>query len=635
MPSITSFRSIAAMSSREKISFVLAVFFPLFVLYNALFHPWVVHPERAFFFGTIIALTIFLTPIKTKGIVRSKIYLAIDLILIAAVVASAVHIMLDWEYITLFMGAPRTIDILLGIVALLVTLEATRRRMFPLVPVCILFLLYALYGKYIPGLMGAPDLTFARHLHRMYLTTQGLYGLVLNVGLKYIVPFLIMGSLLKAMGAMNILNDFVNMMVGRTAGGPAKIAVITSSMFGMMSGSAVANVAFTGTFTIPLMKRYGYKPEFAAGVEACSSTGGQIMPPIMGTAAFIMADYTGIPYVRIMLAAILPALLYYLTIFLRVHYKAKQEGLQKPSADIVGRLSTVREIIPRLVPLIIVLTTLMWGLFVWTPTKAAVVTIAAIIPISFLRRETWLTPKRIINGLVDATYSFMPIGAALIAIGILMAVATATGVGLKFSELMLIASGESLVLLLLVTSFAAILFGMGIGGTAVYIFVALMLAPALVDLGIPVLPAHFFIFFWSNLQSITPPVCIASYTAASIANANPTKTAIAGVSLGFVGFLVAFLFVLHPELLLMGSAASSIITFSLMAIGIFGLVFGIGGYLNRQLSLWERALFLVAAGVVFLQLNYITSILGVVAIGVLAFVSIIIKKRSQRSQNIT
>jgi TRAP-type uncharacterized transport system fused permease subunit len=229
----------------------------------------------------------------------------------------------------------------------------------------------------------------------------------------------------------------------------------------------------------------------------------------------------------------------------------------------------------------------------------------------------------------------MPIGAALIAIGILMAVATGTGVGLKFSELMLIASAESLALLLLVTSFAAILFGTGIGGTAVYIFIALMLAPALIDLGIPVLPAHFFIFFWSNLQSITPPVCIASYTAASIANANPTKTAIAGVSLGFVGFLVAFLFVLHPELLLMGSAASSIITFSLMAIGIFGLVFGIGGYLNRQLSLWERALFLVAAGVVFLQLNYITSILGVVAIGVLAFVSIIIKKRSQRSQNIT
>jgi TRAP transporter 4TM/12TM fusion protein len=402
-------------------------------------------------------------------------------------------------------------------------------------------------------------------------------------------------------------------------------------MFGMMSGSSVANVAFTGTFTIPLMKRYGYKSEFAAGVEAAASTGGQLMPPIMGTAAFIMADYTAIPYVHIMVAAILPAILYYMAVFLRVHFKAKQEGLVRPSAAIVGRTASVKELIPRLIPLVIVFAVLMVGLFTWTPTRAAVVTIAAIIPLSFLRRETWLTPRKILDGLVDATRSFLPIGAALIAIGILMAVATVTGIGLKFSELMLVASGESLALLLLATAVACIIMGMGIGGTAVYVFVALMIGPALVKLGVPLLPAHLFIFYFAQLQSITPPVCMASYTAASIAKANPTKTALTGVSLGIVGFLTAFLFVLHPELLLIGSPASILIMFSLMAIGLLGLTFALGGYINRQLSLWERALFLISAAVIFAQWNYALSLVGVAMIGVLIFVSITLKRRSQTS----
>ena len=252
-----------------------------------------------------------------------------------------------------------------------------------------------------------------------------------------------------------------------------------------------------------------------------------------------------------------------------------------------------------------------------------------------MRRETWLTPRRIFDGLVDATRSFLPVGAALIAIGILMAVATVTGIGLKFSALMLVASGESLALLLLATAVACIIMGMGVGGTAVYVFVALMIGPALVKLGVPLLPAHLFIFYFAQLQSITPPVCMASYTAASIAKANPTKTALTGVSLGIVGFLTAFLFVLHPELLLIGSPVSILIIFSLMAIGLLSLTFALGGYINRQLSLWERALFLISAAVIFAQWNYALSLVGVAMIGVLIFVSIILKRRSQTSQNIT
>jgi len=621
------FQSLAGLA-REKIGYLVAVVFPLFILYNALFRPWLVHPERAFFFGAIIAMTIFLVPLKSKGVVRGTVLSIIDSVLIVAVIASAVHIFLDWENITLYLGAPRTIDIALGIVAIVVTLEATRRTMFPLVPITILFLLYAVYGQ-VGGLLGAPTFNLGRFIQLVYLQTEGLYGLVLNVALKYIIPFLIMGSILKVMGTMDVLADLVNAFVGRTIGGPAKIAVVTSSMFGTMSGSSVANVAFTGTFTIPMMKKYGYKSEFAGGVEATASTGGHLMPPIMGTAAFLMADYTGVPYVRIMLAAILPAILYYVALFLRVHFKAKQEGLSKPSEDIIGRIASVKELIPRLIPIVMAFAVLIVGLFTWTPTRAAIVTTGALLPLSFLRRETWLTPKKILDGLVDATRSFLPIGAALIAIGVIMAVATGTGIGLKFSDLMLIAAGESLLLLLLVTAAAAIIMGMGIGGTAVYIFVAIMLGPALVKLGVPILPAHLFIFYYSALQSITPPVCLTAYTAASIAGANPIKTALHAVSLGAVGFVVAFLFVWHPELLLMGSTASNLVTFSFMAIGTASLTFALGGYINRQLSLWERFLFVILAGVFFIQWSYAISLAAVAMTGALIFIPTILKRRSQ------
>jgi len=622
----------ASTTSREKIAYLVTILFPLLVAYNAFFRPWLVHPERAFFLGWILVLAIFLVPLKSQGVVRRKIYFIIDLILIAGAIACATHIFVDWEYIVDHLGADtRLIDIVLGIAATVIALEATRRTMGPLVPVCILFLLYAMYGHYIPGLMEAPPLSLDRLIMQLYLsyTANGLYGLVLHMALSYIIPFLVMGGLLKAMGAMDVLGDLVNKLVGRTVGGPAKISCVTSGMFGMMSGSAVANVAFTGTFTIPIMKKYGYKPEFAGGVEAASSTGGQLMPPIMGAAAFMMADYTGIPYLTICLAALLPALLYFASIFFRIHYGAKQQGLHRPSADIVGRIASTRELIPRLIPLVIIFAILMTGLLTWTPTKAAIVTAAAIIPISFMRRETRLTPRKIIAGLRDATYSFLPLAGAVIAMGILIATAMVSGLGLKFSTLMLALSGESLVLMLLVTAVACIIMGMGVGGIAVYVFAAVMIAPALVQTGVPLMQAHLFIFYFAQIQCITPPVCLASYTAASIAQANPLKTALMGISIGFLGWVVPFIFVLHPELNFEGSPAAIGIIFLLMLIGLVGLTFGLGGFTNRQLSLWERALFLIAAGAIFAYWNIPLTLAAVVLMGILLFGPVILKRRNQ------
>jgi len=609
---------------------ILSITFPLFVLVIVTIRPLSLYPERASVFIFVLVLTFLLFPLNRKRVVPRKIYSIIDLTIIIATIVSGMHLVLDWEYVVAHMGSPRSIDIAMGITAILVTLEATRRTIFPIVLVCLAVLLYAGFGVHLGGIMAAAPYDIDRLMTQLYLTNQGLYGVVLDVVIKYVIPLLIMGALLKAMKAMDILGDFVNILVGRTVGGPAKLSVVTSGMFGMISGSSVANVGFTGTFSIPLMKRYGYQSEFAAGVEACASNGGQLMPPIMGTAAFIMADFIGVPYVRIMLAGFLPALLFYLAIFLRVHFKAKQEGLKRPSEDIVGRIAGLREIAPRLVPLLIIFAVLISGLFMWTPTRAAVVTIAAIIPISFLRRETWLTPRKILDGLIDSTNSIIPIGATCIAMGLIVGVTGLSGLGLKFSELMLIASSESLLLVLLLTAVACIIFGMGLASVAVYIFVSLMLAPALVQLGVPILPAHFFIFYFAQLSCITPPVCLCAYAAASLARANPMKTAFIAVSLGIMGFLVPFLFVINTSLLLEGSIVSIVITFSLVAIGVLGVTLGLGGYLNRQLSLWERALFGLSAFAIFAQWNYALSIGGVAMIAVLIFVSMILRKRVRK-----
>jgi len=550
-----------------------------------------------------------------------------------AAIVSGMHLILDWPYIVDNMGMPRPIDIGMGITAILVTLEAVRRTIWQIVPVCLLVLAYAVFGQHLSGIMMSAPFDIDRVITQIYLTNQGLFGIVLGVVIKYIIPFLIMGAMLKAMGAMDVLTDFVNILVGRTTGGPAKLAVVTSGMFGMMSGSSVANVAFTGTFTIPLMKRYGYKPEFAGAVEACASNGGQLMPPIMGTSAFIMADFIGVPYLNIMLAGFIPAVLFYIAIFLRVHYKAKQEGLTRPTEDIVGRIAGFRKIAPRLIPLVVIFVILMYGLFTWTPTMAAVVTIGAMIPISFFRRESRLTPAKIVAGLKDATNSIMPIGATCIAMGLIVGITGLTGLGLKVSELMIIAAGQSLVLVLLVTFVACVIFGMGLASAAVYIFVAIMLAPALMNLGLPMLVAHFFVFYFAQLSCITPPVCLCSYAASSIAKSNAMKTAFLAVSIGIMGFVVPFLFVFHTELLLEGSLVSSVISFLFMVIGLVALVFGLGGYLNRRLSLLERAVFLVLAAVLFVQWNYVISIFGLALIGVMIFISILIKRRSPTLSN--
>ncbi|MBW1699528.1 MAG: TRAP transporter fused permease subunit [Deltaproteobacteria bacterium] len=615
---------------RKRILHILSILFPLYVVVIVTLRPISLYPERASVFIFALVLTFLSYPLYSERPLLAKIYSFIDLVLIAGVIVSGMHLVVSWRYIVDHMGAPRTIDIAMGVVAILITLEAVRRTILLILPVILLVLAYAVWGSHLGGIMAAAPVDYERLISGIYLTFQGLFGIVLDVFIKYIIPLMVMGALLKAIGAMDVPGDLVNLAVGRTAGGPAKLAIVTSGLFGMMSGSAVANIGFTGTFTIPIMKKYGYQSDFSAAVEACASNGGQIMPPVMGASAFIMADFIGVSYARIMLAGFIPAFLFYITVFLRVHFRAKQRGLQRPSEDVIGKIKGIREIGPRLIPLVIIFTTLMVGLFMWSPTRAAVVTTFVIFPLSFFRRETRLTLGKILDALKDAAEAVVPVAATMVAMGMIVGVSGLSGLGIKFSELMLIASGQSLTLLLLVTMVACIIFGMGLASSAVYIFVAVMLAPALIKLGLPVLVAHFFIFYFAQLSCIIPPVCLCAYAAGSIARAEPMKTAFWAVSLGIMGFIVPFLFVFEPSLLLEGSFTSTMISFSLAFAGLFGLVFSLGGYLNRQLGPLQRTLFLVAAGIIFYRSGITLDLLGIFLLGALILINIIRKPAMTR-----
>lgn len=619
-----SISNITSKLSRANIKTVLAIIFPLFILFSISTRMIPVFPERIIVYLLVLVIGFIYFPTKRVG---GKVSLVIDAVLITAGIMSAVYILLNLEDIIYRQGAPTSLDLIFGVIATLIVLELNRRAIFPLGVVCLLFVVYAFFGEYMFGFLKTPGYDLSRVMTGFYLTMDGFFGLGVGVLIKYIFPFLIMGSLFNVLGGMDILSDLVKVIVGKTTGGPAKIAVTTSSLFGMVSGSSVANVCFTGNFTIPLMKRYGYKSVEAGAIETCASAGGQIMPPIMGTAAFLMADFTGIPYLHIMLAGFLPATLFYITLFARVHITAKRAGLGEVGGA-MGTQPRLREALLRAVPVFAMFAVLMFSLFNWTPMRAALLTIVAMIPLSFLRRDTRLTLRKILAGLRASTDGIISVACTCVGIGIIIGVAGMTGIGLKFSELLLTISGANVPLLLLVTFSACLIFGLGISTGVVYILVAIMLAPALVHCGVPLLPAHFFVMYAAILGTLTPPVCITAYAAATISGDNPLKVGIRSVAIGIVLFLMPFLIVLHPQLLLQTNIAEIIYTFLVLAGGCLGITFGVSGYINRNISVWER-ISLIGLGVMVIFCDQVIALIALVAMVILILVPIVLKKRSK------
>ena len=509
-------------------------------------------------------------------------------------------------------------DWVLGSIMVVVLLEASRRTIGLALPLtAAAFLAYAVF-------FAGADLT--QLMEQLYLGTEGIFGIPVSVSATYVVLFIIFGSLVERTGTGRLFMDFALALAGHTAGGPAKVACITSGLFGTVSGSAVANVMTTGTFSIPLMKKLGYRPAFAGAVEAVASTGGQIMPPIMGAAAFVMAEFLDTSYLAVAGFALIPAVMYFLAVFLAVHFEAKRtgmKGLPKPDLPRMG------EVLLRDGHLFLPLVAIVGFLFAgYSAAFAALGGIVSVLVAAGLRKSSrgYLNPKNLTEALFDGAKNAMIVALACGCAGIVIGVITLTGLGIEFTSLVLKVSGESLVLALVLTMIAGIILGMGLPTTPAYIMQVSLLVPALVKLGVVLEAAHMFAFYFAILSAITPPVALAVYAANGISNAGLWDTGLAALKLGATGYIVPFMFVFGPSLLLIGEPGTVALTAVTALIGVTCLASGLGGYLVAPLALWQRAA-LVAAALTLIKPGLTTDAVGLALAAAVLAINWLVQRR--------
>ncbi|BCV24124.1 TRAP transporter permease [Gelria sp. Kuro-4] len=604
-PRTRSFRGVPAV-----IISLIAIAASLFHLYTAQFGLFFALTQRDIHWMFMSVLIFLLYP-ATKDAARNRLPWY-DVIMIVLALTGGLYILIDMENIVARAGAPTRADVILGLIMVLLVLEAARRTIGWALPVvAVAALAYAYFGRYMPGLLAHKGYSLQRIFPYQFLTTEGIYGVPLGVSATFVYLFILFGSFLEKTGAGKFFIDLAFALTGSSQGGPAKAAVVSSGLMGSVSGSSVANVVTTGSFTIPLMKKVGYEPYFAGAVEAASSTGGQIMPPVMGAAAFIMAEVLGVAYIKVAAAAAIPAILYYISLFAQVHFRAGRLGLRGLTRD---QLPGLKETISRgwhlLVPLAALIVVLVRG---YSPMKAVFWTIVLTVGLSFLKRETRMTPRRFVAALEDGARSAVEVAAACACAGIVVGVVTMTGLGLKLAGLIVTWSQGLLALALPLTMLASILLGMALPTTAKYVVLSTLAAPALVRLGVPPMAAHMFILYFGVVADITPPVALAAYAGAGVAGANAMKTGWAAVQIGLAAFIVPFMFAYSPSLVLIGSAGEIILASLTATVGVISLAAGIQGWILTRTRLWERVVCLGAA-LLLIRPGLVTDLVGLVGL---------------------
>ena len=507
-------------------------------------------------------------------------------------------------------------QIIIGIIGILALVEITRRCVgIPILCVAGFFLIYALsYGLTNPAFFGR-----VKYLVRnLFYTKEGILATPVNVCSKYIVVFIIFGAFLERTGISNFFIDMANSIAGRFAGGPAKVAVISSALCGMVSGSSVGNTVTTGSVTIPMMKKTGYQNEFAGAVEAASSTGGQIMPPIMGAAAFLMADFIGVPYADVIKRAVLPAILYFFGIFITVHLEAKRLDLHGVPKEELPKMSKLIRKIYLLIPLV--------ALIYWVSTnamtmqRAASLAIVLSIVVGFINRDAHLTPGKILDALSAGGRSAITVGAACGVAGIISGTITMTGLANELINAIVGVAGDKLIIALVLTMLCCIVLGMGVPTTANYCIMAATTAPILIRMGVPIMAAHFFVFYFGIVADITPPVALAAYAGSAIAKSNPMKTAFTASRLAIAAFIVPYMFAFNPAMLLIDTTVLSVIQMTITAvIGIFGVAAGMEGHCFARMNIVIR-LVEICGGLMLIHPSLLTDIAGLaLVLGGLAF----------------
>ena len=485
---------------------------------------------------------------------------------------------------------PTQLDLIAGGVLILLVLELARRATgWGLVTVCLLALGYAFAGPYLPGFLAHRGYGVVRLVEQLFLSTEGIWGVPLGVSADFVYLFVLFGAVLDVAGGGALLIALANRVAGRTRGGPAKTAAVASALMGSLSGSAVANVVTTGSFTIPLMKRAGFRPFFAGAIEAAASTGGQLMPPVMGAGAFILATWTNIPYLEVAAAAVIPAILYYAALIAAIHFRAGRMGIEPAGT---GDVEKVSDRLHLLLPLAAIVILLGMGR---SPMRAAFWGVTSAFVMAYLRPATRPSLPEIRTVMERAGRGAVQVAAACAAAGIVVGVASLTGIGLRMSELIIQVSGGNLLSALMLTALGSIVLGMGLPTTAAYVVLAALGAPALVQLGVPLLAAHLFIFYFGCISNVTPPVSLAAFAAAGISGAPPLKTAMTAAVLAGAGFVVPFMFVYGPPLLLVGTIPEITLAFVSAIVGVTVLAAAGMGFARRPIAWWERAILFVAA----------------------------------------
>lgn len=598
--------------SAKLISFI-AICFSLFQLYTGLFGVLDAQLQRAVHLAFGLVLVYLLYPIRPQHRLRFAVH-PVDAVLALLAAVPPLYLIVNYHELVLRAGNFTSTDFGVGLLGVLLVIEAARRVVgMPMVTVVGIFLAYAFLGPYIPGILGHRGVTWEQLVSHLFYTTEGVFGIPLGVSSTFIFLFILFGAYLESTGLGHFFIDLANAVAGWARGGPAKVAVLSSGLMGTVSGSSVANVAGTGSFTIPMMRKLGYNREFAGAVEAAASTGGQLMPPIMGAAAFLMAEFVNVPYMEIVKAATIPALLYFLGIWLGIHFEARRKNLQGvPRDQLPKTLQIFRERGHLAIPLVIIIYLLVSG---YTPMRAALMGIFLTVAAAMLRRSTRLSPRQILQGLIDGARNMLSVLTACAAAGIIIGVVTLTGVGLKMASALLDLSGGNFLAVLFFTMLTSLLLGMGVPTTANYVITSTIAAPALIQLGVPILAAHMFVFYFGIIADVTPPVALAAYAGSAISGGNALKTGVQASKLAIAAFLIPYMFVASPVLLMLhADVLSVLLALATAVIGMVAISSSLIGYLLVKETTWERCFFALS-GICLIDAGTLTDLVG---LGVLA-----------------
>lgn len=576
-----------------KVIFWFAVAMSVFQLYTAMFGTLEAIKQRSIHLMFALPLAFVFYPIKKDGGKFSK---AFDYVLALIALLPGLYLLWQYQRIStrwLYSAEVTLLDTIMGLLLVILLIEAARRVMGNVMAILVgAFFLYALLGKYIPGYLNYAGKSLPRVIEYLYMSTEGIFGSPLGTSASYVVLFIIFGEFLSLSGSGEFFMDLAISLAGRSRGGPAKIGVISSALFGTISGAAVANVYATGSFTIPMMKKVGYRPQFAGAVEAVASTGGQLMPPVMGSAAFIMADMLGVPYFDVMKVAIVPAILYFLAVYVMVDNEAAKTGLKGLPEEEIPSSSAILKKIYLLIPPIGIIVILSIG---FTASLGALIGIGLSIVVSWFNPDKRIGIREFIQGLYAGAKGAVLVAIATGAAGIIVGVSTKSGLGFKFTGLVTSISQGNIWIAGILVMIASVILGMGLPTVAAYIMVAALTVPALTTLGTTAISAQMFVFYYCSLSSITPPVALSAYAGASIAGSDPFKTGFTAVRLGLVAFIVPFMFLTTGELLLIGTVGNILVAIVTSVIGTYALSMSLQGWMISNLNMPLRVLLFAAA----------------------------------------